>query len=158
MIKELYLKSEEFDKYRPNHLGHASVCNFEDSNTMAIKHTNEEIATTVKASVDLKTGQITALIDRLDIILKSIKSSLRNGATVETVQTFPCTISIAIGKSGSKYHLLFSVSVLRSRSKSRIARKPFYIKVMALMTDFKDDDEFQHFMYAMFSSEHGSVI
>ena len=55
-------------KYRPSLSGHASVCNFEDPGKMANKHTDGEIATTVKASVDLKTGQITALIGRLDII------------------------------------------------------------------------------------------
>ncbi|KAA6408388.1 MAG: hypothetical protein FRX48_08130 [Lasallia pustulata] len=48
-------------KYRPNHSGHASVCNFEDSSRVATKYTHEEAAITVKANVDLKTGQIIAL-------------------------------------------------------------------------------------------------
>ncbi len=145
-------------KYRPNQSGHASVCNFEESSAMANKHTNEEVATTVKASVDLKKGQITVLIGRLDILSESIKSSLRNGATVETVQTSPCTISIAIGKSSPKFHLLFPVPVLRSRSKSRIARKSSYIEVTAPMADPRDGDGFPHFMYPMFPSKHGPVI
>ncbi len=145
-------------KYRPHLPGHASVCNFEDANTVAIKHINEEVTTSIKASVNIKTGQLTALIGRLDILLESIKSNLRNGATVETVQTSPCTISIAIGKSGPKFHILFPVPVLRSRSKSRIARKSSYIEVMAPMADPTDGDGFPHFMCPMFPSKHGPVI
>ena len=145
-------------KYRPNLLGHASVCNFEESSKIANKHSNEEVAITVKASVDVKTGQITALIGRLDIFLESIKSTLRNGAPVETEQTSPCTISVAIGKAGPKFHLLFPVPVQRSRSKSRIARKSSYIEVIAPMADPRDGGGFPHFMYPMFSSKHGPVI
>ena len=145
-------------KYRPNHPGHASVCNFEDSSSVANKHTNEEVATTVKANVDLKTGQITALIGRLGILSESIKSSLGNGAIVETVQISPCTIVIAIGKSGPKFHLDFPVPVLKSRSKTRIARKSSYIEVLAPMADPRDGDGFPHFMYPMLPSKRGPVI
>ena len=145
-------------KYRPNLLGHASVCNFEEPSKIASKHTNEEVATTVKASVDLKTGQITALICRLDIRLESIKSGLRNGAPVETVQTSPCTISVAIGKAGPKFRLLFPVPVQISRSKSRIARKSSYIEVIAPMADPRDGGGVPHFMCPMFPSKNGPVI
>ena len=145
-------------KYRPNLSGHASVCNFEEPSKIANKHTNEEIATTVKASVDLKTGQVTALIGRLDILLESIKSSLRNGAPVEIVQTSPCTISVAIGKTGPNFHLLFPVPVQISRSRSRIARKSSYIEVIAPMADPRDGGGLPHFMCPMFPSKHGPVI
>ena len=49
-------------KFRPNLLGHASVCNFKYLDHVANKLTNEEVATTVQANVDLKTRQ--KIIDR----------------------------------------------------------------------------------------------
>lgn len=155
------LRNEEnvyMTKYPPNLSGHASVCNFEEPSKITNKHTNEEVAKTVKASVDLKTGQITALIGRLDLRLESIKSSLRNGAPVETVQTSPCTISVAIGKAGPKFDLLFPVPVQISRSKSRIARKSSYIEVIAPMADPRDGAGFPNFMCPMFPSKNGHVI
>ena len=145
-------------KYRPNLSGHASVCNFEEPSKIVNKNSYQKVATTVKASVDLKIGRITALIGRLDIFLESIKSSLRNGAPVETMQTSPCTISVAIGKAGPKFHLLFPVPVQISRSKSRIARKSSYIEVIAPMADPRNGSGFSHFMYPMFPSKHGPVI
>ena len=160
-IYETTLGNEEnvyMTKYRPNLLGHASVCNFEEPSKIANKHTDEEVATIVKASVDIKTGQITALIGRLDILSESVKSSLRNGAPVETVQTSPCTVSVAIGKAGPKYHLFFPVPVQISRSRSRIARKSSYIEVIAPMADPRDGGGFPHFMCPMFPSRHGPVI
>lgn len=145
-------------KYRPNHSGHALVCNFEDSNKVVNENTNKKVVITIKAGVDIKTGQITTLTGRLDILLESIKSSLRDGATVETVQTSPCTMSVAIGKSGLKFDLLFPVPVLSSRSKSRIARKSSYIEVIAPMANPRDGDGFPHFMCPMFPSKPGPVI
>ena len=144
-------------KHCPNLSRHVSVCNFEEPSKVANKDSNAEVATTVKASVDLKTGQITALIGRLDIFLESIKSSLRNGAAVETVQTSPCTISVAIGKAGPKFHIRFPVPVQQSRSKSRIARKSSYVEVIAPMADPRDGAGFPHFMYPMFPKKDGPV-
>ena len=145
-------------KYGPNLSGYTSVCNFEEPSNIGNKDSEKEVATTVKANVDLKTGQIKALIGRLDIFLESIKSSLCNDASVETVQTSPCTITIAIGKAGPKFHLRFPVPVQHSRSKSRIARKSSYIEVIVPMADPRDGGGFPHFMYPMFPSKHGPKI
>ena len=124
---------------------------------MADEHTNEEVVTTVKASVDRKIGQIKALIGRLDIRSESIKSSLRDGAPVATVQTLPCTISITIG-TGPEFHVPFPVPVSRSRSKSRIARRSLYIEVLAPMADPRDGGGFPHLMYPMFPTKQGPKI
>ena len=145
-------------KYRSNLSGHASVSNFEDPSELVNEHTNKEVATTVNASVDIKTGQISALTGRLDICLESIKSGLRNGATVETVQTSPCAINVAIGKLGPKFDLLFPVPILSLRSKTRIARKSSYIEVIAPMADSRDGDGFPHFMCPMFPSKPNPTI
>lgn len=145
-------------KYRPNLSGHASVCNFGDPNQAAKKHANEDITTTVKADVDIKTGQISALVGRLTILSGSIKSTLSSGAIVETVQVSPDTIGIAIGKSGPQFRLLFPVPVLRSRSNSRIARKSAYVEVVAPMADPRDGDGFTQFMCPMFPSKGGPVV
>ena len=145
-------------KFRPNLSGHASVCNFEEPSKVVHQYTNREVTTTIKASVDLKTGQMTALIGRLELLLESIKSVLRNGAPVETVQTSLCTISVAIGKAGPKVDLLFPAPVQISWSKTRIARKSSYIEVIAPMADPGDGAGFPHFMCPMFPGKHGPVI
>ena len=95
---------------------------------------------------------------RLNVLSKSVKSNLTGGAIVETVQVSPDTIGVAIGKSGPNFHLLFPVPVLRSRSKSRIARKSSYVEVEAPMADPRDGDGFANFMCPMFPSKDGPVV
>ena len=134
------------------------MCNFEEPSKIANKDSNEEVATTIKPSVDLKTGKITALIGRPDIFIESIKSSLRNRAVVETVRISPYTISVTIGKAGLKFHIRFLVPAQQSRSKSQVARKSSYVEVIAPMADPRDGAGFPHFMYPMFPSKDGPVI
>ncbi|MCJ1433442.1 hypothetical protein MMC27_002803 [Xylographa pallens] len=145
-------------RFHPNLSGHASVCKIEDFNQVISKASNNEVASTVKANIDLNTGHIKSLTGRLDILSESIKSSLTSGATVETVQISPDTIGIIIGKSGPEYHLLFPVPVLRSRSKSRIARKSSYVEVEAPMADPRDGDGFPQFMCPIFLGQKSPVI
>ncbi|MCJ1288093.1 hypothetical protein MMC26_007447 [Xylographa opegraphella] len=145
-------------KFRPNLSGHASVCNFEYSSQKGSQASNNEIASSVRANVDLKTRQIKSLTGRLDIISGSIKSRLISGATVETAQISPDTIGIDIGDNGPKLNIIFPVPVLGFRSKSRIARKSSYVEVEVPMAAPRDGDGFPHFMYPMFPSKNGPII
>lgn len=145
-------------KYRPNHSAHASVCNFKGFSTVAKQPADKVVTTTIKANVDVQTGQITTFTGRFDALSESIKSNLANGATVETIQISPWTIGVAIGMDGPKLHLVFPVPVLRSQSKSRIARKSSYIEVEAPMADHRHGKGFPHFMYPVFPCKPGPVL
>jgi len=145
-------------KHRPNLSGHASVCKVENIGTVARQRTNQEVVTSLKANVDVETGQISTLVGRFDVLSEKIKSDLNSGATVETIQISPCVIGIAIGKSSTKFHLAFPVPVLKSRSKCRIARKSAYIEVVAPMADHRYSEGFPQFMYPMFPSKIGPVV
>ena len=145
-------------KFRPNLSGHASVCNFEAANKVSGQASNNEVASTVKANVDLKTGQIKSLTGRLNMLSGRTKSNLTSGATIETVQVAPDTIGITIGNDGPKFNIPFPVPVLRSRSKLRIARKSSYVEVECPMADPRDGDGFPHFMYPIFPSKSGPVL
>ncbi|MCJ1398443.1 hypothetical protein MMC11_001642 [Xylographa trunciseda] len=145
-------------KFRPHLSGHASVCNFEGHSQVTNEPSNNEVACTIKANVDLKTGKIKSLTGRLNILSASIKASLTSGAAVESMQVSPDTLGIAVGNSGPELHLVFPVPVLRTRSKSRIARKSSYVEVEAPMADPRDGDGFAHFMYPMLPSKDGPVV
>ena len=145
-------------KYRPHQSGHASVCSFEDSHTLAHELPDKEGSMTLNANIDIKTGAITTLVGRFDVVSENLKSNLNSGAAVETVQISPFTIGIAIGKSGPKFHILFPVPVLTSRSKCRIARKSSYIEVVVPMADHRYGEGFPHSMYPMFPSKKGPVV
>lgn len=131
-------------KYRPNQPGHASVCNFEKCCPALTQSASQDVCSTIKADVDFQTGEIKILIGRLDILSNNLQSSLRSGAIVETFQTAYNTIGIAIGKNGPTFNLHFPAPILRSRSKSRIARKSSYIEIVAPMADHIDGMGFQH--------------
>ncbi|MCJ1251942.1 hypothetical protein MMC30_009180 [Trapelia coarctata] len=145
-------------KYRPNHSGHVSVCNFEGSSKITHLSIDEEVTMTLKANVDARTGQITTLTGRFDMLSEDLKSILSSGATVETLQISPCTIGIVIGRNGRQFHLLFPAPILVSRSKCRIARKSSYVEVVAPMADHRYGEGFPYFMYPMFPSKPGPVV
>lgn len=154
------LKNEDnvyMTKYRPNHAGHASVCNFDNRYTASSEAANEKFYSTMKANVDLQTGAIKTLTGRVDIISEAIRSSLRGGATVETYETNPWTIGVAIGDEKPLLDLLFPVPILRSRSKFRIARKSSYIEVEAPMADHRDGNGIPTFMYPTFCNKGSPV-
>lgn len=160
-IYKTALRNEEnvyITKYRPNQPDHASVCNFKDFSTASNKATDKECSSNIKANVDVQTGAIKTLTGRLDIFSDIIQSTLRNGATVETFQINPCTIGVAVGEEKPLLHLLFPVPVLRSRSKSRIARKSSYIEVVAPIADPRDGNGIPHFMYPTFPGKGSPVL
>lgn len=56
-IYKTALKNEDnvyMTKYRPNHSGHASVCDFEEFSKLVNKHIKEEVATTVRRASILR--------------------------------------------------------------------------------------------------------
>ena len=145
-------------KYLPNQSGYTSVCNFADANLGTRETSEAAIRTTIRANVDLKTSRIVALTGRLDFMSEEAKSALQDGVQIETIQVSPCIIAIVIGKSGFKYHIHFPAPVLRSRSKSRIARKSSYVEVVAPIAGPGDGETFPDFMYPVFASQQGPVV
>lgn len=145
-------------KFRPNHSGHASVCGFNVHKSSTKQSNDQEYTTTIKASVDTRTGQMMTLIGRLDVISTSIKSRLSNGAVVETHQISPCIVKITIGKNDQGFNILFPTPVLQIRSKSRIARKSSYIEIEVPMADHRDGNGIPNFIYPMFPNMNGPEI
>lgn len=147
-------------KHRPNQSAHASICSFADVNDVSHGCPGEADRTTIKANVDLKTAQIATLTGRIDLLSEYVKSLLRSGADVETIQISPCIIAVIIGKSPRQYqhHLHFPAPVLRSRSISRIARKSSYVEVVSPVCGPMDEERFPHFMYPLYLDARQPVI
>ena len=153
MVYETTLGNEEnvyISKHRPNQSGHASVCAFEDGDVSAHAPSDEAVLTKITADIDRGTARISTMTGRVTAVSDDVKFNLRNGASVETVQISPCTIAVTIGKSPCQYYLHFPAPVLRSRSKCRIARKSFYVEVVAPIPGPVDKESFPHFMYPLF--------
>ena len=145
-------------KHPPNQSGHASVCGFAGGDEVTQGTSDEAVRTTIAANVDLKTARITAMTGRVIVLSEDVKSSLRNGAGVETIQISPCIIAVVIGKSAQRYHLYFPTPVLRSLSRARIARKSSYVEVVAPLCGTVDVDRFPTLMYPVFSDGRHPVI
>jgi hypothetical protein len=160
-VYETDLGNEEnvyITKSHPHQSGFPSVCNFMGRDEVSDRSCNEIISTTMAANVNTKTAQITAMTGRVKVLSKELKSSLENGALVETVQVSPCIIAVTIGKGSEQHHLHFPAPVLRSRSKSRIARKSSYVEVVGPICGPMDDQGFPNFMYPLFINRRGPAI
>jgi hypothetical protein len=160
-VYETDLGNEEnvyITKSHPHQSGFPSVCNFIGRDEVSGGSCNETISTTVAANVDTKTAQIIAMTGLVEVPSKELKSSLENGALVETIQISPCIIAVTIGKWSEQHRLYFPAPMLRSRSKSRIARKSSYVEVMGPICGPMDDQGFPNFMYPLFINGRGPAI
>jgi MYND finger len=144
--------------HRPNQSGFASACNFAGSDTMTSGSSKKAVLSAITANVDLKTTQIVAMTGRVTIISEEVKTSLRDGADVETVQISPCIIAVMVGKSPQQHRLHFPVPVLRSRSKARIARKSSYVEVTAPICGPMVENRISNFMYPLFLNGRSPVL
>jgi hypothetical protein len=113
-----------------------------------------EYSTTTTASVTKSDSSISSLCVRMDLRSNAPKKALQDGGAVKTTQTVPCTIKIAIASVNRLLLLHFPSPVCGNKSKTRIARKSFYIEVEAPI-DLAAWKRFPSFMSPCTSKEIG---
>jgi hypothetical protein len=113
---------------------------------------NRQFRTSVTAGVGSESATIESLAARLDIISEDIKSTLKDGCQVDTMQRSPCIFieKLELGAKVTELPLTFPVPVLQRNIKTRIARKSSYIEVEAPLAGSMDWKLFQEFMYPIF--------
>lgn len=101
----------------------------------------------ITATVDHGTARIVCLTARLDILPEDLKSALKSGGKVETLQTTPCAFIVTVGPKALQLAFEFPTPVVRMKSKTRIARKSSYIEVEAPLASATDCKLFSSFVY-----------
>ncbi|KAJ3564080.1 hypothetical protein NPX13_g7969 [Xylaria arbuscula] len=86
------------------------------------------------AAVDPRTGAMTSLIGRLDIVSSDLKLTLTSGCEVKKSIVSPCEIAISPGES-PPLGLCFPVFVKQSSQKLRIARRSSYVEVVVQVAE-----------------------
>jgi hypothetical protein len=136
-------------KHRPNQSGHVLVCECPDPAMKSPDQPSAASRTTITMNVNTQDARMEALTGRVSFFSNDLKTALRDGATVETIQISPCAIEVNIGKKGHRYRLEFPAPVLGSRNKTRIARKSSYVEVMAPIADPASGNGLPDFMYPL---------
>ncbi|KAH6855951.1 hypothetical protein B0I37DRAFT_65877 [Chaetomium sp. MPI-CAGE-AT-0009] len=87
------------------------------------------ITTTTRAHTDPTTARITSLSVRSDILAGDLRTSLANGAAIQTTPISPCIFNVMVGNT--PLAVTFPLPVLASTLRTRIARKSSYIELVA---------------------------
>ncbi|EON66261.1 hypothetical protein W97_05654 [Coniosporium apollinis CBS 100218] len=145
-------------KHMPNQSGYAVICASDDAAVESKEISSQATSATITANVDVRGTRIDSFTGRVDIRSEDIKSVLRNNANVQTDQISACVFAVTIGKGALRQYLHFPVPVLKSGSKTRIARKSAYVEVVVSMVAPMDGDVLPYFIYPMFLDEQTPVV
>ncbi|KAK3294192.1 uncharacterized protein B0H64DRAFT_324905, partial [Chaetomium fimeti] len=90
---------------------------------------NSGMTTSTTAHTNPQTARITSLTVRTNLIARDLRTSLTNGATVQTTPLSPYVFKVTIGKAPLTF--TFPLPVLANTIQTRIARKTGYIELAA---------------------------
>ncbi|KAI0503106.1 hypothetical protein F5B22DRAFT_662609 [Xylaria bambusicola] len=131
-------------RFAPNQKGFPVVTGFTRTAPASDIGTGAEAS--LIAAVDQKTGAMTSLTGRLDIMSSDLKQALTSGCEVKKSIVSPCEVAISLGRS-LPLGLCFPVSIQQSYQKLRIARKSSYIEVVTQVADSSEWMEYPEYMF-----------
>ncbi|KAI0528447.1 hypothetical protein GGR58DRAFT_509321 [Xylaria digitata] len=114
-------------QFAPNQTGFPIVTGFTRTAPASGIETGAESSLIV--AVDQKTGAMTSVIGRLDIMSSDLKQALTSGCEVKKSIVSPCEVAISLGRN-PPLGLCFPVFVKQSSQKLRIARRSSYVEVV----------------------------
>ncbi|KAI1290481.1 hypothetical protein F5Y03DRAFT_388827 [Xylaria venustula] len=114
-------------RFAPNQQGFPIVTGFTRTAQASGIETGAE--SSLIAGVDKKTGIMTSLVGRLDIMSSDLKQALTSGCEVKKSIISPCEVAIWLGPN-PPLGLCFPVFARQSFQRLRIARKSSYIEVV----------------------------
>ena len=120
------------------------------SNAPSYDRTEGASSTTVNASIDLQTAEVTSLVGRVEILSADCKDALQAGGTVGRVSKTPFNLDATL-EPGLNFAVDFPLPLLgESHLKMRIARKSSYIELIARVAVGDDWSSFRSFLYPLF--------
>ncbi|KAJ9487385.1 hypothetical protein VN97_g5937 [Penicillium thymicola] len=102
--------------------------------------------TTITATVNEKTGQISSFTARVQILCEQSKALLRDGSVITRSLRSPFNYALSLIK-GPSFKANFPAPVLDSTVRMRIARKSFYLELVADVAKTTDWSALRSFMY-----------
>lgn len=144
-------------RFKPNQSGYSIAYDSQDDDVPKIITKQPAIHTKMTATIDREAAQIVALTGRIRNFSETIKTALSDNSPVEVTQKSPFTLVVKVGKY-EPHMLHYPVPVLKSQSKTRIARKSSYIEIIAPIADHVNGTGFSDFMYPTFITENGPVL
>lgn len=98
------------------------------------------------AAVDPKTGAMTSLVGRLDIVSSDLKLALTSGCEVKKSIVSPREVAISLGQS-PPLGLCFPVFIKQSSQKLRIARRSSYVEVVVQVAECSEWMTYPEYMF-----------
>ncbi|KAI1161159.1 hypothetical protein F5B18DRAFT_674905 [Nemania serpens] len=141
-------------RFAPNQPGFPIVTGFARTSPASRIGTGAKFS--LSAGVDTKTGDITSLAARLDIVSSDLKQALTSGCEVKKSIISPCEVAISLGRN-PPLGLCFPVFVKQSSQKVRIARTSSYIEVVAQVADCSEWMTYPEYMFPVRSEPRRPV-
>ncbi|CAG7946889.1 unnamed protein product [Penicillium nalgiovense] len=105
--------------------------------------------TTITATVNEKTGQISSFTGRVQVLSEQSKALLRKGCQIKRSLRSPFNYALCLEK-GPSFKANFPAPVLDSTARVRVARKSYYLELVADVAKSTDWSALQSFMYPVF--------
>lgn len=143
-------------RHRPNQKGFPSIWSLipEKANSDDLCDVARSVIT---ANLDPKTGQITTITGRLNIIAPDLQTALRDGCRVDIIHISPWIIAVVLEKK-KQQRLHFPAPVLQAGSKCGIARKSSYVEVEALLSPPLGNGALSHLICPIFPNGQDPVV
>ncbi|KAI1157259.1 hypothetical protein F5B18DRAFT_657959 [Nemania serpens] len=131
-------------RFAPNQRGFPIVTGFTRTAPASGIKTGAE--SSLIAAVDQKTGAMTSLIGRLDIMSSDLKQALTSGCEVKKSIASPCEVAISLGQN-PPLGLCFPVFIKQSSQKLRIARRSSYVEVVVQVAECSEWMTYPDYMF-----------
>lgn len=141
-------------RFAPNQSGFPIVTGFAPTALASGTETGAEFS--LSATVDEKTGDMTGLTGRLDIVSSNLKQALASGCEVKKTVLSPCEIAISLGQN-PPLGLCLPVFVKQSSQKVRIARTSSYVEVVTQVAECSDWKTYPEYMFPVRSEPRRPV-
>lgn len=136
-------------KNQPHQSGVMSIYGFNSGDVKDEVAPDGNSKTTITATVNEKTGQISSFTSRVQIISEQSKDLLRDGSVIKQSLRSPFNYALSLEK-GPSFKANFPAPVLDSTARVRIARKSSYLELVADIAKSTDWSALRSFMYPVF--------
>ncbi|KAI3331261.1 hypothetical protein F4824DRAFT_504290 [Ustulina deusta] len=141
-------------RFAPNQKGFPIVTGFTRTAPASGIETGAE--SSLIAAIDQKTGAMTSLTGRLDMMSSDLKQALTSGCEVNKSIVSPCEVAISLGRN-PPLGLCFPVFVKQSSQKLRIARRSSYVEVVIQVAECSEWMTYPEYMFPV-RSQSGKPV
>ena len=144
-------------KYWPNHTGLPSIHSSWPSSSSSDSH-HEDHSTSMVPVFSSIEPKCEALKGRISLHSLSLKSILKDSASVEVAQKTPTTSAISIKGFAKPITITFPSPVVISKCKTRIARTSSYVEIEAPVYKQRGQGEFPFFAFPLKMGQRNPIV